>query len=115
VVTLTEPDPPAAGSAALDDPRLTVQAIPVWFTVKVWVAMVAVNTRGEGSPFAGMVKVTLSLPAPAAGVALKPVAVHGHPARDDVTFTVAVPPAAVALTLLGLMASVQVDPNCVIE
>ena len=79
--------------------------------------MVAVNTCGELLAFAGMVTVTVSLPAPTAGatpsVALD--AVHGHPATDDVTFTVAVPAAAVAVTLDGLMESEQVDPNWVIE
>ena len=88
---------------------------PVWFTVKVWPAMVAVTTLPSGVEIEGMVTVTGPLRAPEGGatpnVALD--AVHGHPSRDAMTFTVAVPPAAVALTLVGLIANEQVEPNCV--
>jgi hypothetical protein len=64
-----------------------------------------------------MVSVTLPLPAPEAGEGLRAgdVAVHGHPATEDAMFTVAVPPAAVAVALPGLMLNEQIEPNCVME
>ena len=64
---------------------------------------------------AGMVKVTGPLPVPLAGEALKPDAVHVQAAFDVETLTVATPPPAGAAMLGGLMASEQVEPNCVIE
>jgi hypothetical protein len=85
-----------------------------WFTVRVWPAIVAVYPTGVFKAFTGMVTETLPLPVPPAGVAPKPDAVHGQPARDDKTLTERGPPAAGSLTLDGLMANVQTDPNWVI-
>jgi hypothetical protein len=113
VVTFTEPVPPAEAISTLEESSDTVQAIPVCVTAKSSPATVAWSTGGDVLPVAGIVSVTLAEPAPEAGVALRPDAVHGHPATEEVMFTVAVPPAAVAVAVPGLMPNEHVEPNCV--
>jgi hypothetical protein len=95
-----------------------VQEAPIWVTVKVedvpplsctvavsvWVFTLAVD---------GITKVTLPFPVPLVGEALSPLAVQAQVALVVVTLTLATPPAAVAVTLAGVMESAQLEPNWV--
>ena len=80
------------------EPRATVQFPPVWLTVRVWRAIVAVGLWGVVPVFCGIWIVTCPLPLPLAGATPKPFAVQLQPELDAVIDTCAVPPAAVAFT-----------------
>src|SRR4051812_1564927 len=91
-----------------------MQSMPVWFTVNGWPAIVAVSSCDAGVPFGATVTATRWLPVPDEGVAPRPVAVHAQDGSEAATVTIAVPPAAVAEMLAGLIPNEQLVPNCVI-
>jgi hypothetical protein len=92
-----------------------VQLSPDWVTVKP-VDAPPVSCTEAFSVVAllvgGIVNVTLPSPVPEAGVAFSPLAVHAQEELVVVTVTVAVPPAALAVTLEGVIPRLQFDPNC---
>ena len=55
VEKLNDPDPPPAGSAALDGLSKTLQFAAPWFTVNVWVPAEIVPTRAAEVVFAAAV------------------------------------------------------------
>jgi hypothetical protein len=76
-------------------------------TVSVWPAIVAVRTFLLAAVLAGMVTETEPDPVPAAGNTPRPLAVHAQDEEDAVMPTRALPAAAVALIVEGLMANEQ--------
>jgi hypothetical protein len=109
---VTVPVPPKAENAALEEPRVTVQAVPAWFTVKVWPPMVAVSAREEAPLLVGIATVTIAPPNPVEGVALRPEAVHWQLAPEAETAMEAGPPAEGTVKLEGLIEKEQPGPNC---
>jgi hypothetical protein len=88
-VTLTDPDPPAAGTAAFGGATENVQPTAAWLIVKVRPAIVIVPCRGVGVVFAAAENDTVPLPLP-----LAPPVTDSH-AGAPVTAVQAQPPGAV--------------------
>jgi hypothetical protein len=102
-----------AGNVAPEDPRAAVQAVPVWFTVNVWPPIVTVSTREDTVVLTGIAIVTLPLPVPAEGVALRrPEAVQGQLELEAETVIKAGPPAAGTIKLEGSIEKEQPVLNC---
>jgi hypothetical protein len=114
MVTVIDPDPPAAEVEAAYGPSAALHPMPAWFTRSVCPPMRAVKTLDKRLPFGGTVIVTVPLPAPPAGATLRPEAVQAHAELEAVTPMIAVPPPAVALKLAGMMENEHPVPNWVI-
>lgn len=77
----------------------------------------AVDVTVPAVVLGGIVIVTGPLPWPLAGVTLKPLAIQAEPAlllgQEEITLTVAWPPAAPVLIVEGFNAKEHPGPNCV--